>query len=135
MSPVGQYKWGMLTGKALLAPVAVFAATTLVAARGSSSPSRSSTAGASGGPRSNATQTQIHSKSVAFSRCVRGNGVANFPDPPANGGYGLKSFAQQSNGENIVDQRRFRQRAGVSCGDGEVRPVPSAATCADHCQS
>lgn len=29
---------------------------------------------------------------------MRGNGVPNFPDPPSSG-YGVKSFAQQSNGE------------------------------------
>ena len=123
----------MLTSKALLAPVALLAAA-LVAACGSSSPSGTKTPIASGSPRSNATQTQIHSKSLAFSRCVRGNGVANFPDPPANGGYGLKSFAQLER-RNIVDQRRFRQRPGISCSDDEVRKVPSAATCADHGQS
>jgi len=32
---------------------------------------------------------------------MRVNGVPNFPDPPGNGSYGVKSFAQQSNGRTM----------------------------------
>jgi hypothetical protein len=65
---------------------------------GSSSP-RSSRSPS--GSESNPNQAQILNKSLRFTRCVRANGVQNFPDPPGNGGYGVKSFAQQSNGETM----------------------------------
>jgi hypothetical protein len=32
---------------------------------------------------------------------MRTDGVPNFPDPPGDGGYGVKSFAQQSNGKTV----------------------------------
>jgi hypothetical protein len=32
---------------------------------------------------------------------MRTNGVPNFPDPPGNGSYGVKAFAQQSNGRTV----------------------------------
>jgi hypothetical protein len=86
---------------AWLAAATALAATTAIAACGSTSPTHSSSASASGGVSSNSNQAQIHNQSVAFSRCVRTHGVSNFPDPPTNGGYGLKSFAQQSNGRTM----------------------------------
>lgn len=79
----------------------MLAAAILIAACGSTSPRRSGSASASRNAGSNSTQNQTHNESVAFSRCVRTNGVSNFPDPPAGGAYGLKSFAQQSNGETL----------------------------------
>lgn len=33
---------------------------------------------------------------------MRSNAVPSFPDPPGNGGYGVKSLAQQSNGKTVV---------------------------------
>jgi hypothetical protein len=81
----------------------VLAVAGIVAACGSTSPNRSSHAVSnnSGSASSDSVQTRVHDQSVVFSRCVRTHGVSNFPDPPTNGGYGLKSFAQQSNGQTM----------------------------------
>lgn len=122
----------MQIGETLRAPVALLAAAVLVAGCGSGSPSRSTTASASVSPNSIASQAQVHSKSLAFSRCVRANGVPNFPDPPANGGYGLKSFAQQSNGETLsingvsVNAPAFRAALAKCDHYLPQRPAPTA---------
>ncbi len=61
---------------------AVIAASTLIAACGSSSPSTSSSAG-------HPTQAQIlvalHQELLNFARCMRSHGVSNFPDPTSPG--------------------------------------------------
>jgi hypothetical protein len=57
-----------------------------------------------GSPRrsgSSSSQALRNNESVRFARCVRAHGVSNFPDPPGNGSYGVKSFAQQSNGRTM----------------------------------
>jgi hypothetical protein len=73
----------------LLSVVAVLATATVIAACGSSSPtgtssttasSRTSRSRASSGSRSNST-----SSTLAFSKCMRANGVPNFPDLGNNG--------------------------------------------------
>lgn len=104
----------------------------MLAACGSSSPSSSSSSSPPGGSGSNLSQAQIaqiHNESLRFTRCVRANGVPNFPDPPANGGYGLKSFAQQSNGETMsingvsVNAPAFRS-AMAKCQQYMPQPPP-----------
>jgi hypothetical protein len=50
---------------------------------------------------SQTNQSQIHDESLRFARCVRSDGVPNFPDPPGDGSYGVKSFAQQSSGRTM----------------------------------
>jgi hypothetical protein len=42
-----------------------------------------------------ATTTTTQNGAVAFTRCMRSNGVANFPDPPAAGARILKPTMQQ----------------------------------------
>lgn len=91
----------MRIGAGRIAPPAVLAAAMVIAACGSTTPSHSDSTSASGNASSGSVSTQIHNESVSFSRCVRANGVPNFPDPPGNRAYGLKSFAQQSNGETL----------------------------------
>jgi hypothetical protein len=62
---------------------------------------------------------------------MRANGVPNFPDPPGNGAYGVKSFAQQSNGTTMsingvsVNAPTFRA-AMVECR--QYLPQPPAPT-------
>jgi hypothetical protein len=73
----------------------------VLAACGSSSPKNSSSSGSADSNSSQTDQSQIHSESLRFARCMRANGVPNFPDPPGNGSYGVKSFAQQSNGRTV----------------------------------
>jgi hypothetical protein len=101
-----------------------------LAACGSGSPSSSSSPT---GPGSHQNQTQILNESLRFTRCVRANGVPNFPDPPGNG-YGVKSFAQQSSsGETMsvngvsVNAPAFRS-AMAKCHQYLPQPPPPAAS-------
>jgi hypothetical protein len=74
----------------------------VLAACGSGSPKGASTGSSSaGGSGPGTNQTRIHSESLRLSRCMRADGVPNFPDPPAGGGFGVKSFAQQSRGKTV----------------------------------
>lgn len=91
----------MRIGAGRLAPPAVLGVAMVIAACGSTTPSRSDSTSASDNASSGSVSSQTHNESVSFSRCVRANGVPNFPDPPGDGAYGLKSFAQQSNGETL----------------------------------
>jgi hypothetical protein len=109
---------------------AAIAAATAIAACGSNSPRSLSSSD------SNAAQAQIaevHNESLRFARCIRANGVPNFPDSPGNGSYGLKSFAQQSNGETLsingvpVSAPAFRS-AMVTCHQYLPQPPPPTAT-------
>jgi hypothetical protein len=99
-----------------------------LAACGSGSPSGPSSPGGSG---THPNQTQILNESLRFTRCVRANGVPNFPDPPSDG-YGVKSFAQQSStGETLsingvsVNAPAFRS-AMARCH--QYLPLPPAPT-------
>jgi hypothetical protein len=62
---------------------------------------------------------------------MRANGVANFPDPPGNHSYGVKSFAQQSNDRTVsingvaVSAPAFRS-ALANCN--QYLPQPPAPT-------
>jgi hypothetical protein len=61
------------------------AAGLLLAACGSSSPSSAGNSGAAG-------------NALAFSQCMRANGVPNFPDPPSGSGGGLRIQSSQRAG-------------------------------------
>jgi hypothetical protein len=92
----------------------------------------------SGSLGSNSSESQIHNQSLRFSRCVRANGVPNFPDPPANGGYGLKSFVQQSNGKTVsindvsVNAPAFRSAMAKCQQYVPQPPVPAASQLAQQ---
>jgi hypothetical protein len=86
---------------AAAAAAAALAPAIVLAACGSTSVRVSSTAGNADSNLSQTDQTQIHSESLRFARCMRADAVPNFPDPPGNGSYGVKSFAQQSNGRTM----------------------------------
>jgi hypothetical protein len=71
----------LTNGTAALVVVAI------VAACGSSSPSRSGSAGGSG---TNPAVTQARQEGLSFARCMRSHGVSGFPDPtPNSGGFSL----------------------------------------------
>jgi hypothetical protein len=74
------------------ASVAAVAALALLAAGcgGGSSPSVANVASST-----NATTTATQSGAVAFTRCMRSNGVQSFPDPPAIGARIAKPTPQQ----------------------------------------
>lgn len=111
---------------------AAIAAAVVVAACGSNSPSSSSSLGSSASNASQAQITEVHNESLRFARCMRANSVPNFPDPPGNGSYGVKSFAQESNGETLsingvpVNAPAFRS-AMATCQQYMPRPPPPAA--------
>ena len=85
----------------LPASAAALALCIVLAACGSSSPKSSSTSGIADSGSSQINQSQIHDESLRFARCMRTNGVPNLPDPPGNGSYGVKSFAQLAIGGTI----------------------------------
>jgi hypothetical protein len=121
----------MLRAAAVLAAAAALALATALAACGSSSPKSSSSSGSADSSSSQTNQSQVHTESLRLARCMRANGVANFPDPPGNGSYGVKSFAQQSNGRTMsingvpVSAPAFR-RAMAKCS--RYLPEPPAPT-------
>jgi hypothetical protein len=79
------------------AAIAALGAITMLSACGTGAGSPSPSSGSS----ANESSIQVHTESLAFARCMRADGVPNFPDPPGNGSYGVKSFAHQSHGETI----------------------------------
>jgi hypothetical protein len=110
---------------------AALAAAIVIAACGSNSGASPSSSGSSGSAGTSSLQTQTHNESLRFARCMRSGGVPNFPDPPANGSYGVKSFAQQSNGRTMsingvsVNAPAFRS-AIAKCN--QYLPQPPAPT-------
>jgi hypothetical protein len=115
----------------LAAPAAALAAAMVLAACVSSSPERTSSARRADANSSETNQSQVHSEPLRFARCMRTNGVPNFPDPPGNGSYGVKSFAQQPNGGTMsingvpVSAPAFRT-ATARCN--QYLPQPPAPT-------
>jgi hypothetical protein len=96
---------------------------------GSNSPS----AGSAGGVSVNPRLTRIHNESVRFTRCIALAGCRTSPIPPSNGGYGLKSLAQQSNGHTLsingvsVSTPAFRS-AMVQCRRYLPQSPPATST-------
>lgn len=89
------------TAAGLPAAAAALALVVALAGCGSNSPKSTGSSGTADSNSSQTNQSQIHSESLRFARCMRATGVPSFPDPPGNGGYGVKSFAQQSNGRTM----------------------------------
>jgi hypothetical protein len=89
------------TAAGLSAAAAALALAIVLAACGSNSLKVATTSGSADSSLSQTNQSQIHSESLRFAGCMRADGVPNFPDPPGNGSYGVKSFAQQSNGRTM----------------------------------
>lgn len=83
------------------AAAAALALAIALGACGSGTPNSSSSSGAADSNSSQTNQGEIHGESLQFARCMRANDVPTFPDPPGNGSYGVKSFAQQSNGRTM----------------------------------
>jgi len=89
------------TPAGLPAAAVVLALAMVLAACGPSAPKSSGTSGSEASNSSPNNQSQIRSESLRFARCMRANGIRDFPDPPGNGSYGVKSFARQSNGRTV----------------------------------
>lgn len=126
----GGMKLHMWKRRPLVGGMAALAAVLLLAACGSTS---SAPTGSSAGLSASSRQTRIQAESLRFTRCVRTRGVPNFPDPPNGGGYGLKSFAQQSNGQTLsingvsVNAQAFRS-ALADCERYLPQSPPATAT-------
>lgn len=119
-------------GSRHLAAAAALSAGLVIAACGNTAGSSSSS-----GPAQTAAyssiQTQQHNESLRFARCMRSDGVPNFPDPPGNGSYGVKEFAQQASGKTMsidgvpVNAPAFRSAMSKCSQDLPQRPVPTSA--------
>lgn len=121
----------LCTAAGLRAAAAALAVAVALVACGSSSPKSSRSSGNAESNSSQTHQSQIHSESLRLARCMRANGVPNFPDPSGDGSYGVKSFAQQSNGRTMsvngvpVSAPAFRS-ALAKCN--QYLPQPPAPT-------
>ena len=80
-------KRGLLTALGLIVTVAV------ISACGSSAPASTGTGRASNGPNNTTTN---HEKAVKFAKCMRSNGVSEFPDPGASGKLTIDAVANGS---------------------------------------
>ena len=79
----------------------------LLAACGSNSPAGTATG--------NSTNANLH-KAVQFSRCMRANGVSNFPDPDASGQL---TIDQVANGSGVDTNSPAFQQALSACRELE----------------
>jgi hypothetical protein len=122
----------LLSGAALLSGVLALAG----CGGGSSSPSGvahlSSTKSASqaspeGGGASPESSSSLQQKEIAFAKCMRSNGVPNFPDPSAGGGFAVRGgFDSQSPAVNAA-RAKCQQLLPPGPGSG---PPPSRQTLA-----
>lgn len=71
------------------AAAALIATVVLISACGSGGPVSTGTGGGGAG-------TANAQKAVPFAKCMRRNGVSNFPDPPASGSYTIDGIANGS---------------------------------------
>jgi hypothetical protein len=107
--------------------VAVIAAASLLlaAAAYASTPSTSSFGGAADARASADSQSTNTQKLLAFSRCMRAHGVANFPDPTSNGALPKVTPQQAANPQFRAAQRACQNLLPPGTNDqfppGEVR--------------
>jgi hypothetical protein len=80
-----------------------------------------------GGGTSPESPSSLQQKEIAFAKCMRSNGVPNFPDPSAGGGFAVRGgFDPQS---PAVDAARAKCRQLLPPGPGSG-PPPSRQTLA-----
>jgi hypothetical protein len=91
----------------LQAALALIAVAALISACGSSSP----TATGGGGSGGNGISAKA-AKAVKFARCMRKNGVSQFPDPPASGNLTIDAIA---NGSSLNTNTPAFTRALSAC--------------------
>jgi hypothetical protein len=93
-----------------LAAIALIATVVLISACGSNAPAASSGSGAVG----NTTATA--QKAVKFAKCMRSNGVSEFPDPGASGTFTIDQIA---NGSSLNTNSPAFTQALRACKDLE----------------
>ncbi|HTU80195.1 MAG TPA: hypothetical protein VMF09_15695 [Solirubrobacteraceae bacterium] len=92
-----------------------------------SSPRSASQARPEGGSASPESPSSLQQKEIAFAACMRSNGVPNFPDPSAGGGFAVRGgFDPQSPAVNAA-RAKCRQLLPPGPGSG---PPPSRQTLA-----
>jgi hypothetical protein len=92
-----------------------------VISAGCSGASSDAGTGSSGGN----TDATTHEKAVRFAKCMRDNGVREFPDPPASGELTIDAIA---NGSSLDTSSAVFKRAINSCSSSRwTRSAPSAA--------
>ena len=108
----------------------------LVAGCGGSSPSPTGTGGASASA-SGATSARHESdtgsgtgppSALAFAKCMRANGVSNFPDPNAGGGFAFHASGSVSSSPAFKTAQARCQKLLPSGGPLSPGPPPSAQT-------
>ena len=95
------------------------AAVMLAAAACGGSPSSTGSGGTSDAGAPPNTQS-VNSQPLAFSHCMRANGVPNFPDPNSSGEWPKP----QVEGAAIVPSTRLPQRLVGTCSQTAVRASP-----------
>ncbi len=94
-----------------LAALALIAMVALISACGSSAPA--GTGSGSGGGNNTAANAQ---KAVKFAKCMRSNGVSEFPDPGASGKFTIDGIA---NGSSLDPSTPAFKQAISACKDLE----------------
>ena len=91
-----------------------------------------SACGGSSTPATTTTASAAQTAAIAFSKCMRANGVPNFPDLGAgSGGFRISATRNRSgSGASIEVERRTGQRPSLPVGDAEVPQGPPEATAA-----
>lgn len=100
------------------APLAVLTAVLTACSSGGSNDPGVASLGSSGSPSGSASSGQ-HGDPLAYSRCMRSHGVANFPDPDANGRLNLNV----GQGTGIDPESPTFQAAQQACQ--HLLPTPS----------
>lgn len=105
----------MSTQTRLLAALALIAMVVLISACGSSDPAGSTT-GTGGSSGGGTTTASNHDKAVTFAKCMRKNGVGQFPDPGASGKLTIDEVA---NGSSLDTSTPAFTQALSACKDLE----------------
>ncbi|MFF9126345.1 hypothetical protein ACF09J_24080 [Streptomyces sp. NPDC014889] len=100
--------------------------------------SSSDAADAAGSGRASASPTSPQDRALAFSQCMRDNGVPDFPDPPeGKGGGGIRIGPDSGLDPNSSEFQKAREACqdlspqGQNSGGGSIDPAKAAewATC------
>ncbi len=123
--------------RARLLSVAALLGGVLVAGCGSSSPSPTiahlstgkgaSSASSEGSSSSPESPAKLQQAMIAFAKCMRSNGVPNFPDPNASGGFPLRAGIDPRSPAVSAARAKCRQFLPPGPGSG---PPPSPQTLA-----
>jgi len=92
-----------------------------------SSSTGASAASSEGGGSSSESPARLQQAMIAYSRCMRSNGVPNFPDPNSSGGFSLRAGMDPASPAVEAAQAKCRHFLPPGPGSG---PPPSPQTLA-----